>query len=261
VQILNKGGAAGAEGTLYVARSKPDGTTLLVGHGGADLVSAHMQKMDYDVLTDLAPVALLSVNSLVLAVPPNSPFKSVKDVVEWAKKEKKPIVSSITSANGTVDLLVRGLGKVAGVEVTPVPTTGDAASVTMIMGGQTLMGGASLAGAYSHIKSGKIKPIAIATKERDPMLPDVPTMIEQGINYYSWGSVKGVAVAKNSSPEIIAYYEDIFKKISDDAEYKQAMTNIVVSPQYMNTADFTKMFKQAYDDFGKVVKDLGIQKK
>ncbi|MDF2524863.1 MAG: hypothetical protein K0R31_2504, partial [Clostridiales bacterium] len=86
-------------------------------------------------------------------------------------------------------------------------------------------------------------------------------MIEQGINYYSWGSVKGVAVAKNSSPEIIAYYEDIFKKITDDAEYKQAMTNIVVSSQYMNTADFTKMFKQAYDDFGKVVKDLGIQKK
>ena len=218
VQVVNKGGAAGVEGTLAVVHSKPDGLTLLVGYGGADLVQPHISKMEYDILNDLAPVARLSINSLVLAVPANSPYKSINEIIEWAKKEKKPITSSITLANGTVDLLVRGIGKAAGVEVTPIPTTGDAQSVTMIMGGQTVMGGASLAGAYNQIKAGKIRPIAMATKERDPIMPELPTLIDQGINFFSWGSIKGVAVAKNSSPEIVLYYEDLFKKICDDAD-------------------------------------------
>lgn len=256
--VVNKGNAGGAEGVVAVKNSKPDGLTLLVGYGGADLVSPHLMKVDYNILTDLAPVVHLSIHSNLISVPANSPYNSIKDIVDWAKKEKKPISSSVTLANGSVDLLVRGIGKAAGVEVTPVPTTGDAQSLTMIMGGQTTMGGSSLAAAFAHVKSGKVKPIASATKERDPVVPDVPTLIEQGINFYQWGSVKGVAVAKTSPPEVIAYYEDLFKKISDDADFKKAMADVAEPVQYMNTADFTKFFKQVYDDYGKQVKDLGI---
>ena len=258
VSVVNKGNAGGAEGVIAVKNSKPDGLTVLVGYGSADLVSPHLMKVDYDILTDLAPVVLLSIHSNVLAVPESSPFKTLKDVIDWSKKEKKPISSSVTLANGTVDLLVRGVGKAMGVDVTPVPTTGDAQSLTMLMGSNTTMGGASLAAAYTHIKSGKIRPIAIATKDRDPVVPDVPTLIEQGINFYQWGSVKGVAVAKTSPPEVVAYYEDLFKKICDDADFKKAMSDIAEPVQYKNTKEFTTFFKQVYDDYGKQVKDLGI---
>ena len=259
LQVVDKGGAAGAEGAIAVRNSKPDGLTLLIGYGGADFVSPHFQKMEYDILNDFMPIARLSIHSNVLAVPASSPYSSLKEIIEWAKKEKKPVTSSVTLANGSVDLLVRGVGKAAGVDVTPVPTTGDAQSVTMMLGGQTVMGGASLAGAYAQIKAGKIKPIAISTKERDPVLPDVPTLIEQGIDFNQWGSVKGVAVTKNSSPEIVAYYEDLFKRICDDADFKKAMADIAEPVQYQNAADSAKFFKQVFDDFGKQVKDLGIQ--
>ncbi|MDF2532691.1 MAG: transporter substrate-binding protein, partial [Clostridia bacterium] len=248
LQVINKGAAAGAEASVFIRDTKPDGYTLLVGYGGADLVQPHISKMEYDVLNDFAPVARISINSLVLAVPTNSPYKSVKEIIDWSKTEKKPAASSVTLANGTVDLLVRAIGKATGAEVTPVPTTGDAQSVTMIMGGQTIMGGASYAGAYSQIKAGKIRPLAMATKERDPIAPDLSTLIEQGINVFSWGSVKGVAVNKNTPPEIIQYYEEVFKKVCEDAELKKLLTDIAVPIQYMNAADTKKFYKQVYDD-------------
>lgn len=262
VQIVNKTGGGGVEGAAFVARAKPDGYTLVLGYGsGCDLVMPHLQKVDYDPFRDLAPVARLSIHSVVVLVPENSPFNSVKDIVDWAKKENKPVTASVSTTAGSVDIVMRGIGQSAGITVTPIPHAGGSQSMTTLMGGQTIMGGNHPAEVVGPLKANRVRAIGIATPERDPALPNIPTLKEQGVNFYTWGSVKGIAAPKNTPKEVIDYYSDLFKKISEDPDFKKAMQDMLQPVQYQNAEQFGAFIKQAYDDYGKLVKDLGLDKK
>ena len=262
VQIVNKPGGGGVEGAAFVGRAKPDGYTLVLGYGsGHDLVMPHLQKIEYDPFRDLVAVARLSMHSVVVLVPEKSPFKTMKDVVDWAKKENKPVTASVSTTAGAVDLVMRGIGKSTGIKVTPIPHAGGSQSLTTLVGGQTTIGGGHPAEVISQLKAGRVRGIAIATPERDPAMPDVPTLKEQGINFYTWGSVKGIAAPKGTPKEIVDYYSDLFKKISEDPEYKTIMASMLQPVQYQNAADFTAFMKQAYADYGKLIDELGLEKK
>ena len=262
VQIVNKTGGGGIEGARFVSRAKPDGYTLVLGYGsGHDLVMPHLQKMEYDPFKDLAPIARMSMHSVVVLVPENSPFKSVKEIVDWAKKENKPVTAAVSTTAGAVDIVMRGIGKSTGITVTPIPHAGGSQAITTLMGGQTMMGGGHPAEIIPQLKANRVRPIGIATPERDPALPNVPTLKEQGINFYTWGSVKGMAAPKGTPPEIIAYYSDLFKKISEDPDFKKIMADLVQPIQYQNATEYAAFMKQAYGDYGKLVKDLGLEKK
>ena len=262
VQIVNKTGGGGIEGARFVSRAKPDGYTLVLGYGsGHDLVMPHLQKMEYDPFKDLAPIARMSMHSVVVLVPENSPYKSVKEIVDWAKKENKPVTAAVSTTAGAVDIVMRGIGKSTGITVTPIPHAGGSQAITTLMGGQTMMGGGHPAEIIPQLKANRVRPIGIATPERDPALPNVPTLKEQGINFYTWGSVKGMAAPKGTPPEIIAYYSDLFKKISEDPDFKKIMADLVQPIQYQNATEYAAFMKQAYGDYGKLVKDLGLEKK
>ena len=262
VQIVNKTGGGGIEGARFVSRAKPDGYTLVLGYGsGHDLVMPHLQKMEYDPFKDLVPIARMSMHSVVVLVPENSPYKSVKEIVDWAKKENKPVTAAVSTTAGAVDIVMRGIGKSTGITVTPIPHAGGSQAITTLMGGQTMMGGGHPAEIIPQLKANRVRPIGIATPERDPALPNVPTLKEQGINFYTWGSVKGMAAPKGTPPEIIAYYSDLFKKISEDPDFKKIMADLVQPIQYQNATEYAAFMKQAYGDYGKLVKDLGLEKK
>ncbi len=262
VQVVNKTGGGGIEGARFVSRAKPDGYTLVLGYGsGHDLVMPHLQKMEYNPFTDLVAVARLSMHSVVVLVPEKSPFKSMKEIIEWSKKENKPITASVSTTAGAVDIVMRGIGKASGVTVTPIPHAGGSQAITTLMGGQTIMGGGHPAEVIPQMKSNRVRAIAIATPERDPALPNVPTLKEQGINFYTWGSVKGIAAPKGTPKEIVDYYSDLFKKISEDPDFKKIMSDLVQPVQYQNAADFAAFMKQASGDYAKLVKDLGLEKK
>ena len=262
VQIVNKTGGGGIEGARFVTRAKPDGYTLVLGYGsGHDLVMPHLQKMEYDPFKDLVPIARMSMHSVVVLVPENSPYKSVKEIVDWAKKENKPVTAAVSTTAGAVDIVMRGIGKSTGITVTPIPHAGGSQAITTLMGGQTMMGGGHPAEIIPQLKANRVRPIGIATPERDPALPNVPTLKEQGINFYTWGSVKGMAAPKGTPPEIIAYYSDLFKKISEDPDFKKIMADLVQPIQYQNATEYAAFMKQAYGDYGKLVKDLGLEKK
>lgn len=262
VQIVNKTGGGGVTGAVFVAHSKPDGYTLEIGYGsGHDNVMPYLEKVEYDPFKDLEPIALMSIHSVLVAVPVDSPFKSMKDVLEWAKKENKPITAAVSTTAGAVDVVMRGIGKTSGVTVTPVPHAGGSQALATLVGGQTTIGGGHPAEIISQLKAGRIRGIAIATPERDPSLPDIPTLKEQGINFSTWGSVKGIAAPKGTPKEIIDYYADVFKKISEDPDYKKTCQDMLLPVQYKGPEEFKKFFKDVYDDYGKLVKELGLDKK
>ena len=257
--IIGKPGAGGVQGTEYVVRSKLDGYTVLIAYGsGCDLVMPHLQKMPYDPLKDLAPVARLSIHAVVVNVSGKSPFNSMKDVLAWGAKGNK-ITAAVSTAAGAVDIVMRAISKRTGVPITPVPFTGGADAVTALAGGHLVMGGGHPSEVWPHIKSGRFKPIGVALDRRDGTLPNIPTLREQGIDVATWGSVKGVAVPLGTPPEIIEYLSSTLKKVCEDKDFKKTMASIGQPIDYLNTQEWTAFLPKASKDYGDMIKELNIK--
>lgn len=260
VTVSLKPGGGGVTGNLFVANAKPDGYTLAMAFGsGSEIVMPYIQPVEYKPLEQLRPIARISIHSVAVAVPASSPYKSVKDVIDDAKNNKKSITAASSTAAGSVDFVMRGIGKVGGIDLIPIPHSGTGPAMTTLLGGQTDIGGGHPADLAAHLKSGKVRAIGIALNQRDPAMPDVPTLIEQGINFFTWGSIKGVAGPKGLPDEIVAYYEDLFKKISEDAEFKKLMADMLQPILYLNAKDFTANLVQATADYRKLSDELGIK--
>jgi tripartite-type tricarboxylate transporter receptor subunit TctC len=262
VSVVNKPGASGVDGSLFVANSKPDGTNILVGFGGGspDLITPQVQKISYNPKNDIVPVARIAINSVVITVPADSPFKSIKDVVAWYNTNKKPVTMAVSMNAGASDFVAKALGKLGGIQVTPIPHKGGAEAVTTLLGSQTMLGGHHPAEILTHVKSGKLRPIAVATPERDPIFPDVPTLKEEGINISTWGSPKGMGLPKGTSQEIVDYYSAVFEKICADPDFKKAMAEIGQPVQYLNAKDFKAFFDQSWNDYSKLIDELGFER-
>ncbi|MCX5822643.1 MAG: tripartite tricarboxylate transporter substrate binding protein [Deltaproteobacteria bacterium] len=257
--VVNKPGAGGVLGEEYVVRSKPDGYTIYVGQGsGHDVVMPHLQKMPFDPLKDITPVARLSIHSIVICVSGKSPINSMKDLVAFANKGNK-ITAAVSTAAGSVDLVMRAISKRANIPITTVPFAGGSEATTALAGGHLTIGGGHPSEVMPHLKAGRFKAIGVALDKRDPVIPKVPTLKEQGIDVATWGSVKGVAVPNGTPPEIIEYIASTLKKISEDPEYKKAMASIYQPIDYLNTKDWTAFLQREYKDYGDLIKELDIK--
>ncbi|MGE5248379.1 MAG: Bug family tripartite tricarboxylate transporter substrate binding protein [Verrucomicrobiota bacterium] len=257
--IVNKPGGGGVVGTEGVVRSRPDGYTLYIGYGsGHDVVMPSLQKMPYDPLKDLVPVARLSIHSVVIVTGANSPFNSIKDVVAWSRKEGKPVTTAVSVKAGAVDLALTAFGKAAGVNIVTIPFSGGAEATTALAGGHLMIGGGHPSEVIPHIKAGRFKALAVVLPERDPTLPKVPTLKEEGINVYTWGSIKGVAAPAGTPKEVVAYLEGTLKKVCADPGFVQAMANMNQPIMYQGSADFGKFLKQATADYQALIKQLNI---
>jgi tripartite-type tricarboxylate transporter receptor subunit TctC len=257
--VINKPGGGGVVGTEGVVRSKPDGYTLYLGYGsGHDVVMPTLQKMPYDPLKDLVPVSRVSIHSVVIVTGAKSQFNSIKDIVAWSKKEGKPVTTAVSVKAGAVDLALTAFGKAAGINIVTVPFSGGAESTTALAGGHLMIGGGHPSEIIPHIKAGRFKALAVALPQRDPTLPDVPTLRELGIDVATWGSIKGVAAPAGTPKEVVQYIDGTIKKICNDPEFLKLMASINQPVMYLGSDDFGKFIKQATADYAKLIKDLNI---
>jgi tripartite-type tricarboxylate transporter receptor subunit TctC len=257
--VINKPGGGGVVGTEGVVRSKPDGYTLYLGYGsGHDVVMPSLQKMPYDPLKDLVPVSRVSIHSVVIVTGAKSQFNSIKDIVAWSKKEGKPVTTAVSVKAGAVDIALTAFGKTAGVNIVTVPFSGGAEATTALAGGHLMIGGGHPSEVIPHIKAGRFKALAVALPQRDPTLPDVPTLRELGFDVATWGSIKGVAAPAGTPKEVVKYIDDNIKKICNDPEFLKLMASINQPVMYLGSDDFGKFMKQATADYAKLIKDLNI---
>lgn len=258
--IVNKPGGGGVVGTEQVVRSRPDGYMLYIGYGsGHDVVMPSLQKMPYDPLKDLIAVARVSIHSVVIVTGAKSPFNSIKDVVEYSKKEGKPVTTAVSVKAGAVDIALTAFGKAAGVNIVTVPFSGGAEATTALAGGHLMIGGGHPSEVIPHIKSGRFKPLAVVLPQRDPTLPNVPTLKEQGIDVATWGSIKGVAAPAGTPKEVVKYIEGTIKKICNDPEFQKTMATLSQPVMYQGSEEFAKFMRQATADYAKLIKQLNIK--
>lgn len=259
--VVNKAGGGAIPGRLDVVRSKPDGYTLLFGYGGGeDTVVPWQRQLPYDVIKDFDVVCRLSVHSVVLAVPTESPYKTLADLVK-AGKSKPYLTAAVSTKGASVDITFQLFAKAAGFKLTSIPGSGGSDAVTRLVGGHTDLGGGHPSEVLPHIKAGRLRPLAVALEHRDTSIPDVPTFREQGYDVVTAGSVKGIAVPKGTPKDVISYLDGKCRDISKDAEFAKIMAQIGQPIDYQPAAEYTVWFKGAYDQFGALLKTLNIETK
>jgi tripartite-type tricarboxylate transporter receptor subunit TctC len=197
VVIDNRPGANGIVALEHVAKQPPDGYTLLLANLGPNAINpAIYAKLPYDPVKDFAPVTLTTLVPQVLVVAPTFEAKTLKDLLDFARSNPGKLNYGNGGNGSSNHLGVELMASLAGVSLTAVPYKGDAQAMTDAMSGQVAMTLPTVVAATPHIRSGKLRPLAVGTKTRVASLPDVPTMQEAGVPGYesfSWGGVMAPA--------------------------------------------------------------------
>ena len=205
VIVENKTGAGSNIGSDFVAKAPPDGYTLLMASPANAINMSLYRKMPYDTQRDLAPVALVGAVPSVLVANPALPVKNVSELIALAKA-KPGTLNYGSGGSGTSEHLSAEMFKsLAGIDIVHVPYKGGANAMTDVMSGQLSLMFTNMLGAMPHIRSGKLKAIAIADSRRSPSLPDVPTFAEAGFKDYEVSVWWGVMAPAKTPSSIIAY--------------------------------------------------------
>ncbi|MGM9424899.1 Bug family tripartite tricarboxylate transporter substrate binding protein [Hydrogenophaga sp. MI9] len=223
VIVENKAGANGAIASEYVARANPDGHTLMLGYIATHAMNPALQKLRYDPVTDFEPVGLVGYSATLMVANAAVPVKDVKELVAQLKAKPDRYVYA-TAGNGTAPHFAGELFKLnAGVQMTDVPYKGSAPALNDTLGGQTQFMFPSLFSALPHIKGGKLKALAVAGPKRSPLLPDVPTMKEAGVDGVEVQQWYGVFAPAKTPKDVVARLNKAINDVLNDKDVIKRM--------------------------------------
>lgn len=259
IVIESKPGAGGNIGAQYVAKqARPDGYTVLFG--STTLASSvSLMKVSYDARKDLIPVAGIGMIPNLLTTGPNSPYKTVKDVIAAAKAKPRTITFG-SSGPGTGSHLAGELFKAeAGVDLVHVPYKGSAAVISDLMAGRVDLLFEVQNTAIGRVKAGQVRAIATTALRRTPGLPDVPTVAESGLPGFETGAWNGYFVPAGTPQEIVAKLEDVVAKAlaTDYTRQKFEEAGVLAIP--IRAAEFGKYFETDIEKWAKLVREGRLQ--
>lgn len=245
VIVENKPGAAGNLGADFVAKSAPDGYTLLWGTVGTQVINQLVsKKLPYDAQKDFKPVSMVATYPNLLVVPMSSPANSVADLVALGKTKHLSYASS--GVGTSLHLSGAMLAVQSGLNMTHIPYKGSSAAMTDVIGGQVDLILDNMPVAYTMAKGGKVRPLAVTGAKRSPLLPEVPTMLELGYKNFVIESWNGL-LAPAATPDAIVHKLDAaVKKAVMPASFSDRLIQAGIERSYKNSDEFAKYIKEEY---------------
>jgi tripartite-type tricarboxylate transporter receptor subunit TctC len=256
--VENKPGAGGTIGADFVAKSAPDGYTLLVT-GTPHVISAHLyKKLPYDALKDFTHIALIASGPYALVVNPQKlAVSSVRELIAAAKSQPGKI-DYASSGNGSAQHLVGALfNSIAGVELNHVPYKGSGPAMQDLISGQVGVSFAGVPNVLGHVRSGRLRALGVTTPKRWSELPEVPTLAEAGVPGYEatlWLNISGPA---GMPADIVQRLSSEIAKALRDAELQNSFRTGGVDATWMGQQELNAFMRAEYEKWGKVVRETG----
>ena len=261
VVVENKPGAAGIIGSEFVSKAAPDGYTLLVGSSGTMAINPSLySKLPYHPLRDFQPVTLLSTVPLFLAVNPGCAAQTAGDLVTLAKASPGKITYGSAGSGVTSHLTMELFKHAQGIDLTHVPYKGSPAAVTDLIGGQVnamIDTGPAL---LPHMRSGKVRVLAVASRQRNAAAPQVPTMAEAGLGNFEAPAWIGLAAPKGTPKEVIAVLSKAFvSNWRDAADVREQLNNLGAEPAEQSPEEFARFIQSEMDKWAVAVRISGAK--
>jgi tripartite-type tricarboxylate transporter receptor subunit TctC len=243
VVIDNRPGGSGMIGAQAVAQAEPDGYTVLYD-ASAFAVNPALRKMAFDPAKDLVPVSLAVTVPNIFVVPPNAPYKTVQEFVDYARKNPGKLTYASYGAGSAAHLIGELLKARAGIDLLHVPYKGGAPALTDLMGGQVDSYFANAASGMSYVKSGKLRALAVTSGKRMAAMPDVPTLAESGFKDFEVLEWNGFFVPKGTPDEVVARLAKEVQAAVKDPATRQKLEGLGLDPVGSTPQEFGK-FVQA----------------
>lgn len=258
VVIDNRVGASGTIGTEFVARSAPDGYTLFWAI--ANHTTNHLLfKVAYDPIKDFAPVGQIATSSYMVLVNPQLPVRSFKEWISHVKGQPGKL-NYASAGNGTLQHLgMELLKREAGLDLVHVPYKGSAPAITDVLGGQVFMMFESTTATLGHVRSGKLRPLAVASLKRIAPLPDLPTIAESGYPGFEVVGFTGVVAPAKTPPAVVAVLNGAYGKALASAEVREKMASMGVDPAPTTPEAFGSFLETQIPKYTQILKASGAK--
>lgn len=259
VVVENLPGASGNIGSQVVARAKPDGNTIMSQVNTLVMNPSLYKNMPYDPVTDFAPIGLTAWGSLVLVAHPSQGPNTLAEFVAAAKASPRKIYYGSPGVGTPHHLSMALVETEAGIELVHVPYKGSAGAVQDLLGGQIPYMFLPVHVAATYIKSGKLKALAIGSAKRHPLLPDVPTLIEQGLKGADVDMWYGLFAPKDTPDEIVARLDKELAAILDSNEAREAFGKQGLTPATSTPAELAEIVKRDRARWADIIAKRGIK--
>lgn len=260
VVVENRGGAGGNIGMEVVARSAPDGYTIVMALTAQLAVNPSLfRKLPYDPVKDFSPITLLAEGPYLLVVHPSLPVKSVKQLIELARTRPNEIIYA-SSGNGSGGHLAAELLKsMTGARMVHVPYKGGGPALVALLAGEVQVLFATYASGRPHIESGRIRALAVSTAKRPAAIPDLPTVAEAGVPGYDSGVWYAFLAPAGTPREIIAKLNREIVRALNQADYRKMLVNAAIDPIGSSPEELGRFIKSETVKWAKVIKDAGVR--
>jgi len=258
--VENRAGAGGAIGARFVAGATPDGYTLLVGNTSVFAVWPSVSpSAGYDPAKSFAPIAKLTESYQILVVPAASPFRTVREFIDYAKKNPGKLNVAHTGTGGLPHMTVELLKARAGIDVVGVPYKSGGESVTAVLAAQVDATIEGITILLPHIRAGKLRALAVTSRERTPLAPDLPTMIEAGVPDYEVATFNGIAAPAGTPAEIVARLNKAVNEGMQAPEIQERLTRLGAVAKVNSPAEFAAFIAAEHAKWSALARSANIK--
>jgi len=260
VVVDNRGGAGGTIGAEVVARSAPDGYTVMIGHVGTHAINVSLyQKVGYDPVKDFQPISLLATLPFVLVVNAGFAPRNVKELLVLARAKPGSINFASAGSGGPTHLAGEMFKSAAAIDIVHIPYKGNAAALTELAGGQVQMMFSNMLTAMPHVRTGRLRALAVSTAKRSPQAPDLPTVAESGVPGFDVTPWYGVLAPAGLPAPLVAKWNREIVRIVPLPDMKEKFVAQGIDLASSTPAEFGALIKSEIPKWRKVVKDTGAK--